>query len=312
MRKFRILITEFMDDAAVTALDAEFDVTYDPGLAGDQARIPALIGDADALIVRNRTRVSDALLVGGPGLKCVGRLGVGLDNIDLAACHARGIDVYPATGANDLSVAEYVVGTAMALLRSAYNVNAAMLAGEWPRQACSGRELAGRTLGLVGFGGIARQTAAKAASLGMRIIAHDPHVPPEHPAWGTAFRRELPDLLAEADVISLHVPLTDETRHLIGSDAFRTIKPGAVLINAARGGVVDEEALALALRAGKIAGAALDVFEVEPLTAAASDKFRGLGNLILTPHIAGVTTESNERVSALIGERVASHLRNRE
>ena len=150
-----ILVTEFMDAAAVDRLRAVHPVTYDPGLADRQGEIPALMRGVRALIVRNRTEVRGALLAAAPDLACVGRLGVGLDNIDTAACAARGVTVYPATGANNLSVAEYVIGTAMALLRGAYAANAAMIAGSWPRQACAGRELSGKVLGLVGFGAIA-------------------------------------------------------------------------------------------------------------------------------------------------------------
>ncbi|PRX38157.1 (S)-sulfolactate dehydrogenase [Meinhardsimonia xiamenensis] len=309
MTKPQILITEFMDEPAVARLDAAFGALYRPDLADRQEEIAPLLPGIRALIVRNRTRVTAALLDAAPDLVCVGRLGVGLDNIDLEACAARGIDVYPATGANDLSVAEYVLGTAMALLRTAYAVNEAMLAGAWPRQSSAGRELAGKTLGLVGFGSIARLTAEKARALGMTVIAHDPFVPADDPAWARAGRAEtLGALLEAADVVSLHVPLTEATRHLIGAQEIAAMKPRAVLVNAARGGVVDEAALAEALAEGRLAGAALDVFETEPLTAEAAAKFRGLPNIILTPHIAGVTEESNARVSALIAERVAARL----
>lgn len=305
-----ILITEFMDEGAVARLSAAHAVRYDPALADRQGEIAGLLGGVRALIVRNRTEVRGALLAAGSDLACVGRLGVGLDNIDVEGCRARAIEVIPATGANNLSVAEYVLGTAMALLRGAYCVNAAMLAGEWPRQACSGRELAGKALGLVGFGAIARETAARAQGLGMAVLAHDPFVADGDPVWAASGVRPagLEALLAEADVISLHVPLTDGTRHLIDAARLARVKPGAVLVNAARGGVVDEGAVAAALRAGTLGGAALDVFEAEPLTAAAAAVFKGAPNLILTPHIAGVTAESNVRVSAMIAERVLACL----
>ena len=262
-----IVITEFMDDDAVEALRAGFDVLYDPNLADRQDDIPALLGDARALIVRNRTKVTGDLLDAGPNLACVGRLGVGLDNIDQAACAERDVEVYPAFGANNLSVAEYVITTAAMLLRNAYARKHEMLAGDWPRQAASGREISGKALGLVGYGAIARDTAAIGRAFGMRIIGYDPFLPADHEAWSGAERMELPDLLAEADIISLHVPLTDGTRHMINADALATMKSGAILINAARGGVVDEAALVNALNSGEIAGAALDVFETEPLTA---------------------------------------------
>jgi (S)-sulfolactate dehydrogenase len=303
-----ILITEFMDEAAVDRLRAAHPVTYDPGLADRPGEIPAMMAGVRALIVRNRTQVRGALLDAATDLRCVGRLGVGLDNIDVAACEGRGVAVYPATGANNLSVAEYVIGTAMALLRGAYAANDAMIAGAWPRQACAGRELAGKVLGLVGFGAIARDTAGRARALGMEVAAFDPFVSEGDPVWRTVGRLDLDTLLATADVVSLHVPLTQGTRHLIDAARIVAMKPGAVLVNAARGGVVDEAAVAAALRAGHLGGAALDVFEVEPLTADAARIFAGVPNLILTPHIAGVTVESNTRVSDLIADRVLAHL----
>ena len=241
------------------------------------------------------------LLDAATGLKAVGRLGVGLDNIDLDACKARGISVHPASGANDQSVAEYVLTSAAILLRQSYGGFASMLAGDWPRQVLGqGGELGGRTLGLVGMGSIARETMSRGKGCAMNVAGFDPFVSPDDPVWNEATRCEdLNALLAQSDVISLHVPLTDGTRHLINADALATMKEGAVLVNAARGGVVDEVALADALRDGGLGGAALDVFETEPLTKEAAEKFEGLTNLILTPHIAGVTADSNVRVSAL-------------
>ena len=300
-----IVISEFMDSAAVEGLSKDFDLLYDPDLVDRPDDLKAALAGARALIVRNRTQVTAAVLAAGPKLEAVGRLGVGLDNIDLAACEARGVPVFPATGANDQAVAEYVIAATLILLRGAYHAGAEMLAGSWPRQALMGREVAGKTLGLVGFGAIARQVAGRARALGMDIAALDPFVAAGDPAWRGVGRYEtLESLLGAADAGSLHVPLTDGTRALIGAAALATMKPGAVLINTARGGVVDEAALAESLRSGHLGGAALDVFEQEPLSAEAAAKFAGLANLILTPHIAGVTQEANVRVSALTAENV--------
>jgi (S)-sulfolactate dehydrogenase len=300
-----IVITEFMDDAAVAELAADFDVLYDAGLADRPETLTGLVADCRALIVRNRTQVKGALLEACEKLEVVGRLGVGLDNIDVEACRARGIAVCPATGANDLAVAEYVIAGIMMLLRGAYLASAAVAAGEWPRGELIGREIASRRLGLVGFGGIARETARRATALGMTVLAHDPFVPDDDPAWrelGVA-RTALEPLPTSCDAVSLHVPLDASTRHLIDAAALGRMRQDAVLINAARGGVVDERALADALRAGRLAGAMLDVFETEPLPA--ESVLAGVPNLILTPHIAGVTLESNVRVSA----RVAADVR---
>jgi (S)-sulfolactate dehydrogenase len=306
----RIVISEFMDLPAVESLRGTFDVDYSPELVDDRAGLLARVATADALIVRNRTRVDRELLAAAPRLRAVGRLGVGLDNIDVAGCEAAKVAVFPATGANSLPVAEYVLATAMVLLRGAYLSSAEVAAGQWPRPRMSqGRETAGKTLGLVGFGGIGQLTAKLAQGLGMRALASDPLLSADSAIWADtgAGRRELDALLGEVDVLSLHVPLTSATRGLIDAARLARMKPDAVLINTARGGVVDEAALAAALRAGRLGGAALDVFDDEPL--AAGSPLAGVPNLILTPHIGGVTRESNERVSSLIARRVGEFLR---
>ncbi|SFK85892.1 hydroxyacid dehydrogenase [Shimia haliotis] len=303
-----ILITEFMDDEAVGRLKVAHATNYAPELADAQGDIPAKMAGVQALIVRNRTQVTAALLAASPDLKYVGRLGVGLDNIDVDACKARGVEVMPALGANTLSVAEYVVTNAAILLRDAYQAKHAMMNGDWPRTQSSGREIGGRMLGLLGFGANAQETGRLARAMGMNLIAYDPFLPADHLAWGHAERGEISDVLARADVVSLHVPLTDETRHMINVESIAQMKAGAVLINAARGGVVDEEALVAAMASGQVAGAALDVFETEPLTKEAAEKFKGIKNLVLTPHIAGVTQDSNVRVSAMIADLVLDRL----
>jgi (S)-sulfolactate dehydrogenase len=303
-----IVISEFMDEAAIRASFAGRDVLYDPKLVDDPTRLAAAVRDARALIVRNRTQVRGALLEAATRLQVVGRLGVGLDNLDVAACEARGIAVYPATGANDLSVAEYVITAALMLLRRAWFASARVAAGEWPRTELMGRELSGKRLGLVGYGAIARVTGRMARGLGMSVAAYDPLLPTDHAAWADASPQPLPELLATSDVVSLHVPLTDATRNMIDAGALAGMRRGAILVNAARGGIVDEAALCSALRSGHLGGAALDVFAREPVDAASGASFVGVPNLILTPHIAGVTDESNVRVSAVTAEAVARHL----
>jgi len=305
----RIVITEFMDEAAVVGLAERFDVCYDKDLVDRPDELPVQLADADALIVRNRTPVDEALLTFAPKLRVVGRLGVGLDNIDQKACAARAIDVIPATGANALAVAEYVVATAMLLLRGAFGATAEITAGHWPRGALSsGREVAGKKLGLVGYGGIGRLAGRLGRALGMHTIGFDPQVPAGAALWGEddTTARTFAEVVAEADVLTLHVPLTPATRHLIDAERLATMKHDAILINTARGGVVDEAAVASALRANRLGGAALDVFDHEPL--GVHSPLAGCPRLLLTPHIAGVTRESNERVSALIAKRVAEAL----
>jgi (S)-sulfolactate dehydrogenase len=303
-----IVISEFMDEAAIKTQLAGRDVIYDPKLVDQPDRLHGALADARAIVVRNRTQVRGALLAAAPKLKVVGRLGVGLDNIDISACKTRGIAVFPATGANDVAVAEYVIAAALVLVRGAYASSPEVAAGKWPRNALIGGEIMGRRLGLIGCGAIARETAARARALGMAVAGFDPHLPASSPNWAGIERLSLEALLASSDVVSLHVPLTDETRRMIDAAAIGRMKSTAVLINAARGGVVDEDALSAALRDKRLAGAALDVFEEEPLSAAQGARFVGLTNVILTPHVAGVTDESNVRVSRVTLENVVRAL----
>jgi (S)-sulfolactate dehydrogenase len=300
-----ILITEFMDERAVAQLRAQHHVDYTPTLVDDTPRLLSAAADADALVVRNRTQVRGELLGALQRCRVVGRLGVGLDNIDVEGCRARGIQVIPATGANALSVAEYVITAALLLLRGAYASSQEVAAGRWPRNALSaGREIGGKRLGLIGFGSIGQLTAKLARGLSMQVVAHDALMAANHPAHAEHGVEAvgLDDLVRTADVISLHVPLVEGTRGLFDAARIASMKPGAVLINTARGGIVDEVALAAALRSGHLGGAAIDVFASEPLPA--TPHFDGCPNLLLSPHIAGVSAESNQRVSLLIAERL--------
>ena len=304
----RIVISEFMDEVAVNRLSAAFGkdaVLYDAKLVDRPDDMAVAVAECEVFIVRNRTQVRGALLDACKSAKVIGRLGVGLDNIDVTSCEARGMKVIPATGANALAVAEYVIGTAMLLRRASYQSTYDVAAGKWPRnQLSSGRETAGSTLGLVGFGSIGQLTGQLARGLGMSIIAYDPALPDTHAAWKAlgATRVSFDELLAQADVVSLHVPLLDSTKNLFDADRIASMKAGAVLINTSRGGIVDDAALVAALKSGKLGGAAIDVFTQEPLPA--STVFSGCPNLILTPHIAGETFEANVRVSSMIADAV--------
>jgi (S)-sulfolactate dehydrogenase len=306
-----IVISEFMDEDAIGILVGH-DVLYDATLVDRRADLSAALGEARALIVRNRTKVDTALLDAAPKLEAVGRLGVGLDNIDVTACKARGIAVYPATGANDAAVVEYVIAAMLVLLRGVFAATGAVIAGEWPRTRLMGHEAGGKRLGLIGFGAIGRKVGACAAALGMQVVGYDPHIPTGDAVWSQSYgkvaRLDLDALLQTSDVVSLHVPLTDETRNLLDRARVAHMKRGAILINAARGGVVDEAAVADALRAGALGGGALDVFAQEPLTREQGQVFAGCPNLLLTPHIAGLSLEANTRVSRLVAERIRDHL----
>ncbi len=299
-----VVVAEFMDEAAVADLADGHDVHYDPTLVDRRGALLESLTGARALIVRNRTQVDRELLDAAPELRVVGRLGVGLDNIDLEACEARGVEVRPATGANATAVAEYVIGAIVALVRGVFGASAEVAAGAWPRERLVGGEVSGRRLGLIGLGAVAREVAVRAGALGMSVVAFDPYLADGDDAWSLAEQVDLDALLAGSDAVSVHVPLTTGTHHLIDAAAIDRMPDGAVLVNTARGGVVDEAAVADALRAGRLGGAALDVFETEPLDAEAGARLAGVPNLLLTPHIAGITRESNLAVSMVTAANV--------
>lgn len=306
-----IVITEFLEPAAVDVLKKDFQVHWDRELWNKRSDLEKLVRDLPGLIVRNRTPVDKALLEMAPRLKVVGRLGVGLDNIDVAECEKRGIEVCSARGANATSVSEYAIAMAMILLRGrAYLDTHRLVTGEWPREELGrGVDLAGKTLGVIGLGSIGSTSARKARALEMRVIACDPYLPDGNENWNVTAKVSLGELLETSDVVTIHCPLGPETRGLIGAAQMKRMKKGAILINSARGGIVDEPACAAALKSGHLGGAAIDVFDYEPIKAEAGKVFAGIPNVILTPHISGVTLESNNRVSFMTVDSVARVLK---
>jgi len=307
MRK--LVVSEYLQEGFLDLLKASFDVVYDPDLYSDRPRLLAEVADAEAIFIRNRTRIDAAFLAAATDMRVVGRLGVGLDNIDMTACADAGVEVIPAVGANAVSVAEYVMGAMLVLLRGVYGMTGSMVAGEWPRQGHAfGREAMGKTVGLVGYGSIARHVAARARAFEMRIVAYDPYLPEDDAAWLTAERMDLGELFECADVVSIHTPLNEQTKNLIDKATLGLMKPNAILINTSRGGTVDEVAVADALRSGVIGGAALDVFATEPLGPDPASNFAGVPNLLLTPHVAGNTVESVDRVAMMIVTEVLEAL----
>lgn len=305
----RIVITEFMDPRAVAQLEARHEVLYAPDLVDNPAQLLIEARTANAIIVRNRTQVRGDLLDQLTQCRCVGRLGVGLDNIDVEGCVARNIAVFPATGANSLSVAEYVISAMMTLLRPVFSATTQMTQGKWPRAALSdGGEVGGKRLGVIGYGAIGQTSARLARGLGMTVIAFDAMLPPDAPIFAQTgvYAVDLDTLLKTADVITLHVPLVASTRGLIGADQLARMRRGTLLINTSRGHIVDLTAVANALRSGHLGGAAIDVFDVEPLTE--TQALDDCPNLLLTPHISGLTKESNERVSFMIADQVLAAL----
>jgi (S)-sulfolactate dehydrogenase len=299
-----VLVSEFMDGSALAFLENRLLVDYAPNLFDDQQTLMQRISAVDALIVRNRTPVTRELLNHADQLKVIGRLGVGLDNIDLDAAKQANIQVLPATGANAVAVAEYVMSALLHLRRPMTSGFQAMVGGDWPREQFIGGEISGKTLGLIGFGQIAQIVAKRAAAFGMRIAYFDPYIDSsEHHSVATAVS-SLDALLALSDSVSIHVPLTEDTHRLMNSQRLALMKSGAILINTSRGGIVDERALIHHIQTGHLGGAALDVFEHEPLDELKGARFDGIDQLILTPHIAGVTHESNRRVSQVTAENV--------
>ena len=264
------------------------------------------IAGAHALIVRSETRVTASLLAHAPNLRVVARAGTGVDTIDVHAATRRGIAVMNAPGANTVSAGEHAMGLLLALVRRITDAAAAMQRGEWDRKRFQGTELRGKTMGVVGLGRIGGHVAQLARAFGMNVVGHDPYVLPERAAELHVRLLTLEALLRAADVVTLHVALTDQTHHLIDAERLRLMKPNAVLINTARGELVDESALADAVREKRIGGAAIDVFSVEPLPA--DSPLRNLDRVILTPHLAASTAEAQERVAMEICEAVRESL----
>ncbi|SFH27079.1 (S)-sulfolactate dehydrogenase [Desulfotomaculum arcticum] len=278
------------------------EIIYDPDLWKKQD-LPKVIQDADVLIVRNQTKVTRLLLQSAPGLKVIGRLGVGLDNIDLQAVKDRNIALVCAKNANSISVAEYVFAVMFTFARHPAEATVSVKQGYWDRKRYTGAEIYGKTLGLIGIGEIGTRIAIRANAFGMNIIGYDPFLPPYELAtsdFGVKLA-SLEEVISCSDFISLHVPLNKSTRYLINKQVLKLAKPTAIIINSARGGVIDEKALYEALVSGKLAGAALDVLEREPPL---DSSLLELNNIILTPHIAGLTEESQIKTSVMVAREV--------
>jgi (S)-sulfolactate dehydrogenase len=304
-----VLVPEYLPARNLATLAERAAVVYDPDLHSERGRLLEAVTEASAILIRNRTIIDSAFLQSAPALRVVGRLGVGLDNVDVAALERAGVELVVAHGGNAVSVAEYVIAAMLVSQRGVFGMTQAMLAGQWPRQGHAfGHEMKGKTLGLVGFGAIAREVAKRASGLEMQIIACDPYLAGDETVWDGVEPVAFDELLTRSDVASIHVPLNDETRGMIGARALSAMKPTATIINTSRGGIVDEVALADALRSGSIGSAVLDVFSVEPLGPEAAAVFEGLDNLVLTPHLAGNATEAVDRIASSTVEAVLERL----
>ena len=304
--RFTVLVADQISAEGLEPLrsDARFTIVDRPGLKGPE--LAAAIAAADAVLVRSATRITRESLSGGQRLRVIGRAGVGVDTIDVDAATERGVAVLTAPSGNTISAAELTFALLLSLVRRLPAADASMKAGAWDRKSFTGTELYGKTLGLVGAGRIGGEVARRARAFGMRVVVYDPYLTEEHAARMEAELLPLDAVLERADVVSLHVPLTEATTNLLDEAALARMKPGAVLINAARGGVVNEGALARALAAGTLAGAALDVFEAEPLPA--DHPLRALPNAVLTPHLGASTAEAQQNVAIEIAEAVRAAL----
>jgi D-3-phosphoglycerate dehydrogenase / 2-oxoglutarate reductase len=303
-----ILVSEHIPGVAMDALADEFSVCRAPSLWNCPAELRARLDGYRALMVRNQTPVNAALLGAAPTLEVVGRAGVGTDNIDLDAAREHGVTVVYTPEQNAISVAELVFGLMLSLARHVPAASRSASAGEWDRHRFMGVELYGKTLGIIGLGRIGHRVGIRARAFGMDIVAYDPFVRADG-VVASELRADVVDFheaLARSDFVSCHMPLTVETRDLFDATAFAAMKPTAYFVNAARGGVVDENALIDALQTGRIAGAGLDVRVTEPPAPSPLDT---MDNVVLTPHIAALTAEAQERVVASLCGDVAAVLR---
>jgi D-3-phosphoglycerate dehydrogenase / 2-oxoglutarate reductase len=297
----KVLVREEIAAGGIRLLrDRGFDVDVD----GDSDLAEA-IGRYDAIIVRSATKLTADLIARADNLKVIGRAGVGIDNVDVEAATRRGIVVANAPESTVISAAEHTIGLLVALTRNIPQAHAALKQGRWERKTYGGVELADKTLGVLGFGRIGQQVARRAAGLGMRVVAYDPFVAPDRfRELGVDRVENEDDVYASADFLTLHLPLTDETRKSINADALAKMRDGVRIVNAARGDLVDEDALFAALQSGKVAGAALDVFSTEPY----SGPLLELDNVVATPHLAASTEEAQDRAGLIIAEQVAAAL----
>jgi D-3-phosphoglycerate dehydrogenase len=296
----KVLIREEIAAAGVDLLRRKFDVDVD----GD-SDLAETIGGYDAIVIRSATKLTADLIERGENLKVIGRAGVGVDNVDVEAATRRGIVVANAPESNIVSAAEHAVGLLVALARNIPQAHAALKDGRWERSRWGGVELADKTLAILGFGRIGQLVARRADGLGMRVVAYDPFVAPErYRELGVEQAGTLAGALAAADFVTLHAPSTPETAGLVNADTIALMRDGVRIVNAARGALVDEDALADALRSGKVAGAALDVYSQEPYTGALLE----LDNVVVTPHLAASTDEAQDRAGVIVAEQVAAAL----
>ena len=299
-----ILITEFMNEESVKTLKKNFNVKYDKNLFQNEKKIKEEISNFEAIIVRNKTQLQKTLLNNAIKLKFVGRLGVGLDNIDKEYCEKKNIHVQVASGINADSVAEYVIGSSLHLIKNITLFNNETKKGMWPRSSFKSRELKEKIFGLIGFGATGKKVCKLAQSFGAKVISYDPYLDKKLENEFNLQFMPLEDVIAESDIISIHVPLNNETKNLINTNVLKKMLKKPVLINTSRGSIVNEKDLINAYKNNIISGFALDVFENEPVDEKLYSKIDDTFNCIITPHISGVTVESNKKISEFITNKL--------
>ncbi|WP_205524046.1 phosphoglycerate dehydrogenase [Oceanomicrobium pacificus] len=303
----KVLISDKLSDAAVQIFkDNGVEVDFQPDLGKDPEKLAAIIGDYDGLAIRSATKVTADLIAKADNLKVVGRAGIGVDNVDIPAASAKGIVVMNTPFGNSITTAEHAIAMLFSVARQIPAADASTQAGKWEKSRFMGVEITGKTLGLIGAGNIGSVVASRALGLKMKVVAYDPFLSADRAKeMGVEKVDDLDELLGRADFITLHLPKTDKTANLLSAERIAKIKPGARLVNCARGGLVDEAAVAEALKEGRLAGAAFDVFAEEP---AKENPLFGLPNVICTPHLGASTTEAQENVALQVAEQMSDYL----
>ena len=302
----KVLVSDKLSPTAVQIFkDRGIDVDFEPDLGKDKDALLAKIADYDGLAIRSATKATEKLLEAADNLKVIGRAGIGVDNVDLKAATRKGVIVMNTPFGNSITTAEHAIAMMFAVARQIPEANASTHAGKWEKSRFMGVELTGKTLGLIGAGNIGSIVATRALGLKMKVMAYDPFLSEERAKELGVTKVELDELLPKADFITLHVPKTEQTANMLTAEVIAQMKPGVRIVNCARGGLVDEEALAEALKSGHVAGAAFDVFAVEPAT---DSPLFNLPNVVVTPHLGAATTEAQENVALQVAEQMSDYL----
>ncbi|ROU01211.1 phosphoglycerate dehydrogenase [Histidinibacterium lentulum] len=302
----RVLISDQLSDAAVQIFrDRGIDVDFQPDLGKDKDKLLEVIGNYDGLAIRSATKATEKVIAAATNLKVIGRAGIGVDNVDISAASKKGIIVMNTPFGNMITTAEHAIAMMFAVARQIPEASASTHAGKWEKSKFMGVELTGKTLGVIGAGNIGSIVCNRARGLSMKVVAYDPYLSDDRATEIGVEKVELDELLKRADFITLHVPLTDQTKNILSAENLARTKKGVRIVNCARGGLVDEAALADLLKSGHVAGAAFDVFAVEPAT---ENPLFGLPNVVVTPHLGAATTEAQENVALQVAEQMSDYL----